>query len=129
MKFVSQYESLHLTIESRQEVREGREVTITPGLAVQFKDGVFETKDKELIKKLQSAPNYRKDFGPERKTTEAEKKVAPKSRKPRVSKPQSKKVVPESNPNMTDTKTPKQIVAKASKKSAKLNKEELKIKE
>lgn len=73
MKFISQYESFHLTIESRREIREGREVTITPGLAVQFKDGVFETKDKDLIKKLQSAPNYRKDFGPERIETKEEK--------------------------------------------------------
>lgn len=71
MKFISKYESFHLTIESRREIREGREVTITPGVAVQFKDGVFETKDKELIAKLQSAPNYRKDFEKEKKAAKS----------------------------------------------------------
>jgi len=108
MKFVSQYESFHLTIESRREIREGREVTITPGLAVQFKDGVFETKDKELINKLKSAPNYRKDFGPERTGTKKEKAVAPKSRASKASK---------------------SPIAKESKKSAKLNKEAVKSSE
>jgi len=100
MKFVSQYESFRLTIESRREIREGREVTITPGIAVQFKNGVFETKDKELIAKLKSAPNYRKDFGPESTETKKEKVVSPKP-----------------------------PIAKESKKSAKLNKEVVKSSE
>jgi len=108
MKFISASSDLKLIIEARKEIVVGRDRSLTEGLTVTFKKGVFVTSDKDLIAKLQSLPNYRRDFGPERAGTKKEKAVAPKTRAP---------------------KAPKSPVAKEAKKSAKLNKEAVKSSE
>lgn len=88
MKFVSQYENFRLVV--------------AVGEAYQFKKGIFETKNKALIEKLQSLPNYRKDFGPERKEDGVDEVKA------EVAKPE------------------KPAKEKTSEKDAKLKKEEVK---
>lgn len=123
MKFVSQSASLKLVVEPQKEIHEEREVTLTPGLTLSFVNGVFETNDQDLIKKLKASPSYGREYGPEKAKPKKEPVVAPKLRAPKVIKSPAPEVVQETNPNMTDTADSNPTVAKVSRKSAKLNKE------
>lgn len=79
MKFKSQFSSLRLIIEASHEVVEGRKRHIENGVTVEFKDGMYETNDKNLIAKLKSLNNYGLDFkSVEKKSDSPDKK--PKSR-------------------------------------------------
>ena len=96
MKFTSKYSSLRLIVEPSRTIVEGRSRHIENGLTVEFKDGNFVTKDKELISKLKSLSNYGLDFkSVEAKADSPDKKPASRAKKANKVKQVVKKEVVE----------------------------------
>ena len=67
MKFISKGKKYKIVLKfSYFKIVDGMR-QLVPGIRVEFRDGLFETEDKEMIKKLKAHPAYGRDFWSEEK--------------------------------------------------------------
>lgn len=62
MQFISKYENLRLVIQPKRWKEVDGSKFLTDGITVEFRNGVFDTEDKELITSLKGCRSFGQDF-------------------------------------------------------------------
>jgi len=78
MRFDSPYDGLRLVKKARAKTVVEGQVILSPGEDAQFKNGVYETDDKEMIKWLLGHDGYKRDFFADIPQSELQKEEAGK---------------------------------------------------